>query len=314
MAISPAVRTGAARRLVGYAVPAPGGRIDPEALRRTLALTLPDHLVPAVVVPLPALPLGPDGTLDRDRLPDPGPAAPAVRHVTPRTPAERALAGIWSEVLRLERVGADDNFFDLGGDSILGIQVVARSRQAGLAVTSRDLYRHQTVAALARAAEDAQAPAAPAPVAAAGEAVPTPIQRWWFGHAGGRAGHFNQAVSLLLPADLDRAALAAALDDVVAHHDALRSAFTAPDGAGAVRWRTGEPAPRATLARHTGPDGDTPHFGPYDLAGGGPLLRAVVHERAEGRPPVLHLSAHHLVVDGVSWRVLLEDLDTAYRA
>ncbi|MFF2119417.1 non-ribosomal peptide synthase/polyketide synthase [Kitasatospora sp. NPDC058184] len=246
--------------------------------------------------------------------PAPAPAAAAPRHVAPRTPAERALAGIWAEVLRLERVGADDNFFDLGGDSILGIQVVARSRQAGLAVTSRDLYRHQTVAALALAAEDAEAPAAPAPVAATGEAALTPIQRWWFERAAGRAGHFAQAVSLLLPGDLDRAALEEALNDLVAHHDALRSAFTAPDGAGAVRWRIQEPTARTTLARHTGPDQDTPHFGPYDLAGGAPLLRAVLHERADGRPPVLHLAVHHLVVDGVSWRVLLEDLDTAYRA
>ncbi|MFJ7907175.1 non-ribosomal peptide synthase/polyketide synthase [Kitasatospora sp. NPDC096204] len=309
-----AVLTEGTGRLVGYAVPVPGGRIEPEAVRRTLALTLPDHLVPAVVVPLSALPLGPDGTLDRGRLPDPGPAASATRHVAPRTPAERALAGIWAEVLRLERVGADDNFFDLGGDSILGIQVVARSRQAGLAVTSRDLYRHQTVAALALAAEDAQAPAAHAPVAATGDAVPTPIQRWWFDRAAGRAGHFGQALSLLLPDDLDRAALEDALNDLVAHHDALRSAFTAPDDTGAVRWRIQEPAARIPLARHTGPDRDTPHFGPYDLGGGGPLLRAVLHERAEGRPPVLHLAVHHLVVDGVSWRVLLEDLDTAYRA
>ncbi|MFF4926499.1 non-ribosomal peptide synthase/polyketide synthase [Kitasatospora sp. NPDC001261] len=250
--------------------------------------------------------------------PAPAPAAAAPRHVAPRTPAERALAGIWAEVLRLERVGADDNFFDLGGDSILGIQVVARSRQAGLAVTSRDLYRHQTVAALALAAEDAEAPAAPAPVAATGEAALTPIQRWWFERAAGRAGHFAQAVSLLLPGDLDRAALEEALNDLVAHHDALCSAFTAPedapDGAGAVRWRIQEPTARTTLARYTGPDQDTPHFGPYDLAGGAPLLRAVLHERADGRPPVLHLAVHHLVVDGVSWRVLLEDLDTAYRA
>ncbi|MFD5434091.1 non-ribosomal peptide synthase/polyketide synthase [Kitasatospora sp. NPDC127067] len=309
-----AVLTGDPRRLVGYVVPVPGGRVEPEAVRRTLALTLPDHLVPAVVVPLPALPLGPDGTLDRGRLPDPGPAAGAVRHVAPRTPAERALAGIWAEVLRLERVGADDNFFDLGGDSILGIQVVARSRQAGLALTSRDLYRHQTVAALALAAEDAEAPPVPAPAAATGEAVPTPIQRWWLGRAADRVGHFGQALSLLLPGDLDRAALEEALNDLVAHHDALRSAFTAPDGAGAARWHIREPAARLTLTRHTGPDRDTPHFGPHDLGGGGPLLRAVLHERAGDRPPVLHLAVHHLVVDGVSWRVLLEDLDTAYRA
>ncbi|MFJ9841393.1 non-ribosomal peptide synthase/polyketide synthase [Kitasatospora sp. NPDC101155] len=305
------------RRLVGYVVPVPGGRVEPEAVRRALGLALPDYLVPSTVVPLPALPLNPNGKLDRGRLPDPGPAVPAVRHVAPRTPTESALAVIWAEVLRLERVGADDNFFDLGGDSILGIQVVARARQSGLPVTSRDLYRHQTVAALARCADAAERPAAPAPVAATGTGVLTPIQRWWFDRAAGRAGHFNQVLSLLLRDDPDPAALEAALNDLVAHHDALRSVFTAPDGpAGAaadVHWHIDDRAPRIRLGRHTGPDGDSPHFGPFELSGG-PLLRAVLHERGAGLAPVLHLAVHHLVVDGVSWRVLLADLDAAYRA
>ncbi|MFE2671332.1 amino acid adenylation domain-containing protein, partial [Streptomyces mirabilis] len=138
------------RRLAGYVVPAPGARVEPEAVRRELGRTLPDYMVPAAVVVLPALPLNPNGKLDRGRLPDPAPAAPVTRHVTPRTPTERTLAAIWADVLHVERVGADDNFFALGGDSILSIQVVARARQAGLMITSRDVYRHQTVAALAR--------------------------------------------------------------------------------------------------------------------------------------------------------------------
>ncbi|MFF4815699.1 non-ribosomal peptide synthase/polyketide synthase [Kitasatospora sp. NPDC001309] len=308
--------SGGHRRLVGYVVPGPAGGVEPEAVRRALALTLPDHLVPAVVVLLPALPLNPNGKLDRGRLPDPGPLARTVRHVAPRTPAEQALAAIWTDVLRLERVGADDNFFDLGGDSILGIQVVARARQEGLPLTSRDLYRHQTVAALARCADAAERPAAVAPVAATGTAVPTPIQRWWLERSAGRAGHFNQALSLLLPAEVDPAALEEALNDLVAHHDALRSSFVTAGGAEAAHWRVEERTPRLRLGRHTGPDGDTPHFGPFALHGAGhrPLLRAVLHDRGAGRPPVLHLAVHHLVVDGVSWRVLLEDLDTAYRA
>ncbi|MFF2073697.1 non-ribosomal peptide synthase/polyketide synthase [Kitasatospora sp. NPDC058162] len=320
------------RRLVGYVVPGPNGSngsnglngpggpaggADPEAVRRTLARTLPDHLVPATVVLLPALPLTPNGKLDRGRLPAPGPVARTVRHVAPRTPSEQALAGIWTDVLRLERVGADDNFFDLGGDSILGIQVVARARQEGLPLTSRDLYRHQTVAALARCADAAERPAAVAAAAATGAGVPTPIQRWWLERSAGRAGHFNQALSLLLPGDLDEAALEEALNDLVAHHDALRSSFLTTGGeSDAARWRVEEHTPRLRLGRHAGPDGDTPHLGPFTLHGGqhGPLLRAVLHARGAGWPPVLHLAVHHLVVDGVSWRVLLEDLDTAYRA
>ncbi|MFE6410059.1 non-ribosomal peptide synthase/polyketide synthase [Streptomyces sp. NPDC057837] len=302
------------RRLAGYVVPAAGARVEPEAVRRELGRTLPDYMVPSAVVVLPALPLNPNGKLDRGRLPDPAPAEPAARHVAPRTPTERTLAAIWASVLHVERVGADDNFFALGGDSILGIQVVAQARQAGLTISSRDLYRHQTLAALARRADEtgSHGSAAPAaPVEATGTAPLTPIQHWLFGSAAERAGHFAQTLSVELPADVDASALQAALDDVVAHHDALRSRFLA-DGTGA-RWLIDGPAVRCRLVRHTGPDTDTPHLGPYDL-GHGPLLRAVLHERGDAKPPVLHLSVHHLVVDGVSWRLLLEDLERAYRA
>jgi amino acid adenylation domain-containing protein/non-ribosomal peptide synthase protein (TIGR01720 family) len=311
------------RRLVGYVVPAAGGRVEPEAVRRALGRTLPDHLVPSDVLLLDALPLDARGGLDRRRLPDPGPAARVVRHVAPRTPTEQALAAVWADVLRVERVGADDNFFELGGDSILSIQVVARARQAGLLVTSRDVYRHQTVAALARCADAAgrSRPTATAVVSATGATPLTPIQRWWFDGAAGRAGHFAQAVSLLLPDDLDPAALEQALNDVVDHHQALRSGFLTDGGddagtrtgSSAVRWHIADHGPRIGLSRHTGPDTDTPHFGPFDLRRE-PLLRAVLHDLGSGRPPVLHLAVHHLVVDGVSWRVLLEDLDRAYRA
>ncbi|MBY8883645.1 non-ribosomal peptide synthase/polyketide synthase [Streptomyces sp. PTM05] len=309
------------RRLIGYVVPLPDSRVEPEAVRRALDLTLPDYMVPAAVVALPVLPLNPNGKLDRGRLPVPAPAARAVRHVAPRTATERGLAAIWAEVLHVDRVGADDNFFELGGDSILSIQVVARARQAGLSVTSRDVYRHQTVAALARCADAAagQRPTAPATVAVTGDSPLTPIQRWWFDSAAGRAGHFAQTLSVHLPDDLDTAALEDALGDVVAHHDALRSAFLTGDGTGSgsgaadVRWHIDDRETRIVLARHTGPDTDTPHWGPFDLSRG-PLLRAVLHDRGPGRTRILHLAVHHLVVDGVSWRVLLEDLDRAYRA
>ncbi|WP_344604656.1 non-ribosomal peptide synthase/polyketide synthase [Streptomyces glaucus] len=307
------------RRLAGYVVPAEGADVTPEAVRRELGRTLPDYLVPSTVVVLSALPLNPNGKLDRGRLPAPGPAGHTARHVPPRTPTERTLAAIWAEVLHVERVGADDNFFTLGGDSILSIQVVAQARQAGLTVTSRDVYRHQTVAALARCADAAGTPrtAAPAAVPATGPAPLTPIQRWLFDTAAERAGHYAQTLSLELAAPVDAAALEDALNDLVAHHDALRSRFTADGtpaaGGPGVRWHIAEEAPRVRLAHHTGPDADTPHLGPFDLRHG-PLLRAVLHTRGADRPPVLHLAVHHLVVDGVSWRLLLEDLDRAYRA
>ncbi|WP_223778478.1 non-ribosomal peptide synthase/polyketide synthase [Streptomyces sp. 135] len=302
------------RRLVGYVVPVAGQPTEPEAVRRELGRTLPDYMVPSTVVVLDALPLNPNGKLDRGRLPSPGPAVRAKRHVAPRTATERTLVRILAEVLREERIGVDDNFFELGGDSILSIQVVARARQEGLPLTSRDLYQHQTVAALAHCADAAAEPREAAPVleAPTGTAPLTPIQHWLFDAVGARAGHFSQALSLRMPADLDPEALEDALNDLVAHHDALRSRFTAGEPAG---WHIDESAPRLRLARHTGPqtDTDTPHFGPFDLARG-PLLRAVLHDPGAGAHHVLHLAVHHLVVDGVSWRLLLEDLDRAYRA
>nr|WP_145488694.1 MULTISPECIES: non-ribosomal peptide synthase/polyketide synthase [Streptomyces] len=304
------------RRLVGYVVPVVGEPVEPEAVRRELGRTLPDYMVPSTVVVLDGLPLSPNGKVDRARLPDPGPAVRAVRHVAPRTPTERTLAAIWAEVLRAERIGVDDNFFELGGDSILSIQVVARARQDGLPLTSRDIYQHQTVAALARCADAAGrlGEAAPAPEEATGTAPLTPIQHWLFGSAVRDAGHFSQALSLQMPDDLDAAALEDALNDLAGHHDALRSRFADTGGQGREAvWFIDERMPRIRLARHTGPDTDTPHFGPFDLARG-PLLRAVLHDSGSGRPAVLHLAVHHLVVDGVSWRVLLEDLDRAYRA
>ncbi|MFJ8935178.1 non-ribosomal peptide synthase/polyketide synthase [Streptomyces sp. NPDC102365] len=326
------------RRLVGYVVPAPDTSVEPEEVRRTLGRTLPDYMVPTAVTVLAELPLNPNGKLDRGRLPDPGPARARTHRVAPRTPTERILATVWADILCVDRVGVDDNFFMLGGDSILSIQVVAQARQAGLTLTSRDVYRHQTIAALARCADAAggRAPTAPAPVPATGAAPLTPIQRWLFDSAGRHAGRFAQTLSFQVPDDLDPTALEDALNDLVTHHDALRSCFlteeteseetesewTGGEETGGERtggaappavWRIEDTAPRVRLARHTGPDTDAPHHGPFDLRRG-PLLRAVLHDRGPGRPRVLHLSVHHLVVDGVSWRVLMEDLDRAYRA
>ncbi|WP_129292551.1 non-ribosomal peptide synthetase [Streptomyces lydicus] len=307
--------SGGHKRLIGYVVPAPGAELVPSAIRRLLGRSVPDYMVPATVVVLDTMPLNPNGKLDRGRLPDPDwTTAGTADYAAPRTATERALATVWAEVLRVERVGVDDNFFSLGGDSILSIQVVAQARQAGLAVTSRDVYRHQTVAALAQCVDAAGQPApGPDPEAkATGPAPLTPIQHWLFETDPGRAGHFAQTMSVELADGLDATALEAALRDVIAHHDALRSRFVRDtDG----RWcqHIDREAPGFTLQRHTGPDDDAPHHGPFDLAHG-PLLRAVLHDRGTTLPPVLHLAVHHLVVDGVSWRLLLEDLDRAYRA
>ncbi|MEV7600679.1 non-ribosomal peptide synthase/polyketide synthase [Kitasatospora sp. NPDC089797] len=315
-------------RLVAHVVytdPATGAD-DPAAtaleLRAQLAEALPPHLVPAVFVPLDRLPLTPNGKTDRRALPDPGPVqAAAGPYRPPQTDTERRIARIWADVLGVEQVGADDNFFLLGGDSILSMQVVSRLRRDGLHLATRDLFTHQTVTELATVVRSATERTDDGPVTGA---VPlTPIQEWFLTTPRVAHHHFNQSALLELGPDPDHTALRAALDALLDHHDALRMRFT-HDGSG---WRQFNPPPARTedlLVRHdlTGHSAESAeaaltkaadelHSG-FDLARG-PLLRAALFTGEPDRPPLLLLVAHHLVIDAVSWRVLRDDLETAYQ-
>jgi len=153
-------------RLVGWVVPAgPEGVVVAE-LRAWVAARLPQVMVPQVWVVAAGLALTSSGKLDRRALPEPGPQRPELGGlVAPRSPVERVLAGVWAQVLGVDRVGVDDDFFELGGDSILAMRIAARARQAGLAVSPQALFGHPTVAALAAATQ--AVPAEPPPAAAA---------------------------------------------------------------------------------------------------------------------------------------------------
>ncbi|MBJ6641535.1 amino acid adenylation domain-containing protein [Streptomyces sp. DHE7-1] len=339
------------RRLVGYVVPRPPdgpasageqpsvprprdgraenrptGLPDTGELRAFLGRTLPDHLVPALVVPLERLPLGATGKLDRRALPVPEWAAPAAGTSArpPRTEAERTLAAIWCEVLGVAEVGADDNYFTLGGDSVLGIQIVSAARRAGLTLTPRHLFTHQTLAELAAAAERTPDPGAPAVVAEQGPVtgdIPlTPVQHWLLDTLTGDPADFSQTVSYELAEEPDEAVLRAALGAVLEHHDALRTRFeTGPAEGGTRRWRQygtapGDRDPHLEVHDGAAPDEVAAALGAgFDLAGG-PLLRAALCRPGDDGRPVLLLAAHHLVVDAVSWPLILEDLETAHRA
>ena len=312
------------KRLVAYVVGRIGGPAIPDAtdLRGFVGDALPDHMVPSAFVVLDALPVSPNGKVDRKALPRPDLTAElADRYVAPRNPTEAALAGIWADVLGLDRVGVENNFFAIGGDSILSIQVVARARQAGLRLATKDLFLHPSVAALTavvtvseRDGDDNDGPVVgPVPL--------TPIQHWFF--AGGRANphHFNQSHLVELTGEPDEAALQLALAALLEHHDALRMRFELVDGEWHQRNADVEPVEVLTSCDLSTVDGDAQdaameavadsvHAG-FDL-GTGPLLRAVLLRFRPDRRPYLFLVAHHLVVDGVSWRILLDDLDTAY--
>ncbi|MFD9179399.1 amino acid adenylation domain-containing protein, partial [Streptomyces diastaticus] len=317
--------TPGARHLVGYVVVT--AEVPDADLRAHLAATLPEYMLPAAFVTLDALPLNAAGKLDRAALPAPHFDPRAGAYTAPGTGTERLLADIWKEILGVERVGTEDNFFDLGGDSIISLQVVSRARRAGLALTSRDVFLHPTVAALAQAVQPAEdaAETLAEQGALSGPAPLLPAHGWFFETHPVAPEHFNFSVALALAPAYDLDALRSAVAAVVGHHDALRLTFdtaagprpsaayrsatsadavldvhdlTAPDGTAGTpdaRWRA------AVLAAHSG----------FDLAEG-PLIRFVVGQEGAGRPARLAVVAHHLVMDGVSLRVLMEDLATAY--
>ncbi|MFJ6776837.1 condensation domain-containing protein, partial [Kitasatospora sp. NPDC091257] len=307
-------------RLAAYLVFADGAARPFAELRAALRRVLPDHLVPSSFTVLDALPLGTSGKLDRRALPAPETEAREGEFVAPRTPEEETLAAIWAEVLGVPRVGVTDNFFELGGDSILSIQAVSRARAEGLRIGSQDVFRHQTVADLAAAARTAGAGAAVERHREEGPAPLTPVQEWFFA-AHGPLRHFTMSMLLDLPHDLDEPALERALTALVAAHPALRTRFTRT-GAG---WRQ---EPVADAARPlTVLDPGTDRTGAAETArleaaetaraqldpATGALLRAVLFRPADGERPQLFLTAHHLAVDSVSWRVLLAELPEAYR-
>src|SRR3954469_5056198 len=202
------------------------GDVDADSLRQELRERLPEAMVPNAFVILAELPVTPTGKVNRRALPEPEPPSAASGYVAPRTHLEEILSGIWAQTLRLPRVGVNDNFFELGGDSILSVQIVARARQAGLSFTMRQIFEHQTVAALARHAIIETActvRAEQGPVM--GEVPLTPIQRWFFEQGFADPHHFNQALLLETREPLAPAALERAMAAIVEHHDALRLRF-----------------------------------------------------------------------------------------
>jgi natural product biosynthesis luciferase-like monooxygenase protein/amino acid adenylation domain-containing protein/non-ribosomal peptide synthase protein (TIGR01720 family) len=309
------------RRLVGYVAHADA--LDTTELRAFMKERLPEHLVPAAFVALESLPLSPGGKVDRAALPAPDAArlGTGKAFAEPRTDAEKTLAALWAQVLGVERVGLHDNFFELGGDSILGIQIVSRAKAAGLALEPAMLFERQTLVDLAAAAGTAKGSTAEQGLVE-GPVPLTPMQRVFFEDwALPEPHHYNLAAVLEVRRPVDAAVLEEALRALVAHHDALRLRFTrTPEG-----WRqsvAGMPervavhrvdlasVPEAEQGAALEAEGAKLHRS-LDL-GEGLLLRAALFDRGADRTGRLLLVVHHLAVDGVSLRPLLEDLEAAY--
>jgi amino acid adenylation domain-containing protein/non-ribosomal peptide synthase protein (TIGR01720 family) len=310
------------RRLVAYVVASHGETISASELRGYLKERLPDYMVPAAIVEMEALPLSANGKIDRKRLPAPDGARLTSEYVAPPTSVEQSLADIWSEVLGVKRVGIHDNFFELGGDSILSIMVIFRARKAGLRLTTQQIFQHQTIAELAAAAVGMTVEAEQGLVT--GDIPLTPVQRWFFEHKQESPHHFNQSILLETPRDLNVKALDEALGRLTLHHDALRLRFNlsetewAQAALGEIdRLRllhfdrvdlSGCPPPERAAAL----EGHAARMQASLNISEGPLLAAAHFDFGPNQPGRLLLIVHHLAIDGVSWRILVEDLITVY--
>ena len=309
------------RQLVGYlvskqaAADSQAQHLLREAVKADAHRHLPDYMVPTHLVLLQSLPLMGNGKLDRRALPLPDLDQARQHYQAPANDVQAQLAQIWGEVLNVNPVGVQDNFFELGGDSILSIQVVSRARQAGLQFTPRDLFQHQTIQTLAAVVQPVPAIGTIEQGLRHGSAQLTPIQHWFFESAMAQPQHWNQAVLLQCRSPLDAAALQAALAALVTHHDSLRLRFGEDPG----QWQAhySQPDTQQLLWSATVADLDDCQALYTDLQRSldlqrGPLLRALLVSDGRGNQR-LAVVIHHLVVDGVSWRILLEDLQALYR-
>ncbi|HVR10622.1 MAG TPA: amino acid adenylation domain-containing protein, partial [Thermoanaerobaculia bacterium] len=316
------------KRLVAYIVwqseAQEGTLTGPRAasLRELLRESLPDYMVPAAFVALSALPQTPNGKVDRLSLPPP--EIEPTSYEAPRSSLEESLARIWSELLGIKRVGVLDNFFDLGGDSILAIQIISRVAQAGWRLTPRQVFETPTIAALAAAAVAARTLPEPAEPPH-GEVPLTPIQRRFFAQELVHQDHFNQSLLLTLDASRGRpepGLVGQALATVLSCHEMLAARFEpGPEGWRQVvdtsmpwAWWTQvdlgaipEPLRGSAVSAAAGALQAS-----LDLVRGR-LVRAAIFTAAAPWASRLFLSVHHLVVDGVSWRILLEEVETVYR-
>ncbi len=307
------------KRIIAYIVLDENETMDIAVIRDYLKEKLPNYMIPSIFLMLDEMPLTPNGKVDRENLPAPDRSGLEKEYVAPRSENEKQLAKIWSEVLDVERIGIYDNFFEIGGDSILSIQIVARARKESLEITPLDMFQNQNIYELATVVKRIGIVDAEQDIVT-GSAPLTPIQRWFFEQEFAESHHFNLAVMLEVPSDIDSDLLRQSIEYLMSYHDVLRLRF--------------QKAKNGWEQRFSGIDQDLP-FIEADLSEIQPNDRIeILHETANELQSSLNLSEgplirtallrmgldtgrlliiiHHIAVDIVSWSILLDDLRTIY--
>jgi non-ribosomal peptide synthase protein (TIGR01720 family) len=310
--------------LVAYIVGVDGAAPTVTALREFLGKHLPPYMIPAVFASLASMPLTTSGKVDRKALPAPDESrlGPDTTYAPPRNAVEGALVDVWESVLGVRPIGIHDNFFNLGGDSILTIQVIARARARNLHLTPKVFFHAQTIEEMAAAITEGPVAADQGIVTGA---VPlTPIQHWFFAAHGSAPHHWNQSVLLEVTRQVHPDAWHAALRELLRHHDALRLRFEQTD----TGWEqvlgdaSDDDLPFEYFDISASPAADRVEIIERETAkcqarlniSTGPLIRMQYFDGGAELPGRVCLVIHHLAVDGVSWRILLEDLNMLVEA
>jgi non-ribosomal peptide synthase protein (TIGR01720 family) len=310
------------RRLVAYIV----GQyedLSSSQLQKYLQQRLPAYMLPSAFIILESFPLTSNGKIDRKVLlsMESG-KGNSQEYIAPHTATEKILTKIWQSLLIPEQIGIYDNFFEIGGDSILSIQVVSRARDAGIQITPKQIFQYQTIAELSQVASTTVSIIARQELII-GTAPLTPIQKWFWEQNFSEGYHFNQSVLLQIPANISSKLMCDACQKLVEHHDALRLRFhdtTVNQQQVNQGIETEIPFTVIDLSTTTPILSQTEEIenianqfqASLDLSAG-PLLQVIQFNLGEKQKGRLLVIIHHLVVDGVSWRILLTDLEKIYQ-
>ncbi|MDF5729956.1 MAG: amino acid adenylation domain-containing protein [Rhizonema sp. PD38] len=308
------------KRLVAYVV-SRDESLTTNQLRELLFSKLPEYMVPSAFVMLDTLPLTPNGKIDRLALPAPdGEITREHEYVAPRTAIEEIFTKIWQKLLLKEKVSINDNFFEIGGDSILSIQVVSRAKNSGIQITPKQIFLYQTIAELARVANTTVSAECQQGIVT-GVAPLTPIQHKFKAQNRQEAHHYNQSVLLQISNDVQSEFIETAVKKLLEHHDALRLRFTSQEAEQKqINQGLDDSVPFTVVDLSSTPRLSQPqalskiateYQASLNLSIG-PIMQVVMFNLGDEDARLLVI-IHHLAVDGVSWRILLSDLGTIYQ-
>ncbi|MCP5047639.1 MAG: hypothetical protein GY940_10735, partial [bacterium] len=299
--------------------------VDAGELRSYVSKRLPPHMVPSFFVEMGEIPLTPNGKVDRNAFSRPGEGAAehGGTHLPPQNKYQRLLLDIWRQVLRIGKIGIDDDFFTLGGDSIKALQVVSRLQKNKLRLEANRLFANKTIRRTSKYIRPIDADLDKHRVmdqgVIRGPVGLTPIQRWLFREHPDTAGYFSQSVTLFREQGFDKKLLERTFVQIITHHDALRMTYHRDRGK-VIQENLGiDVIPFRLETVHLPTAGELGHILEREIQRleksvdwqKGPLIRAALLKGLNG--DYLVIVIHHLVVDGVSWRILLEDLEDGYR-